>query len=346
MSRFGALVLELAQVLRDYREGTPQCVTPDRVAAWINQFRHDDREIILSEMVHIFRRFYVSRAAAEQALASRLEKLIREEAGGDPRRFVEESAFLSIQTDGASQHEMVALIDDILQLRYGVHIVNRGDTECRRFVYVDDAIYTGNTILGDLVNWSPTTSDRGWMFSDLASGHDLHIFVLIVHLADWRNYVRPRITNVAKERAINLRPDAEVVVHNNRWEASRFECLWPSSDYDSDDFKQHIESLREELREKGVYAQLLRPPGVPREETLFTSPQAREVVERAFLLHGLELWKGTRRPWIRPLGFSKLVTLGFGTLAIPYRNCPNNAPLVLWWSAGGWQPLLQRYDPY
>jgi hypothetical protein len=36
-----------------------------------------------------------------------------------------------------------------------------------------------------------------------------------------------------------------------------------------------------------------------------------------------------------------LVTLGFGSLIVTYRNCPNNAPLALWVDHP-WYPLFPR----
>ena len=36
-----------------------------------------------------------------------------------------------------------------------------------------------------------------------------------------------------------------------------------------------------------------------------------------------------------------LETLGFGSLIVTYRNCPNNAPLALWVDAP-WYPLFPR----
>src|SRR5450755_4549701 len=53
----------------------------------------------------------------------------------------------------------------------------------------------------------------------------------------------------------------------------------------------------------------------------------------------------------RVLGFMKLISLGFGTFFVTYRNISNNCPLVLWWGdpsypsthpLGKWYPLFPR----
>jgi hypothetical protein len=43
----------------------------------------------------------------------------------------------------------------------------------------------------------------------------------------------------------------------------------------------------------------------------------------------------------RPLGNMLLETLGFGSLIVTFRNCPNNAPLALW-AGDPWHPLFPR----
>ena len=43
----------------------------------------------------------------------------------------------------------------------------------------------------------------------------------------------------------------------------------------------------------------------------------------------------------RPLGNMILDTLGFGSLIVTFRNCPNSAPLALW-AGDPWHPLFQR----
>jgi hypothetical protein len=87
------------------------------------------------------------------------------------------------------------------------------------------------------------------------------------------------------------------------------------------------------------------------EESLFTSPEAREVVERAFLKAGAMLVCAAKNPAesMRPLGFEKLISLGFGSMFITYRNISNNCPLALWYgdpSKSGplslWYPLFPR----
>src|SRR5205823_14973302 len=42
-----------------------------------------------------------------------------------------------------------------------------------------------------------------------------------------------------------------------------------------------------------------------------------------------------------PLGYDVFKCVGFGSLLVTYRNCPNNCPLVLW-AGDPWFPLSPR----
>jgi hypothetical protein len=46
---------------------------------------------------------------------------------------------------------------------------------------------------------------------------------------------------------------------------------------------------------------------------------------------------------MRALGYSlpSLKDFGFGALCFTWRNVPNNAPLVFWYSGGGFTPLFK-----
>ena len=45
---------------------------------------------------------------------------------------------------------------------------------------------------------------------------------------------------------------------------------------------------------------------------------------------------------MRPLGYHNLRTLGFGSMFITYRNCPNNCPLALWVEQDAYPSLFPR----
>lgn len=84
----------------------------------------------------------------------------------------------------------------------------------------------------------------------------------------------------------------------------------------------------------------------------FSSEDGRQLLERELLLAGMQIRSISQNPSpaIRPLGLSPF-GVGFGSMIATYRNCPNNAPLALWWGDpkahsshpfSHWYPLMQR----
>lgn len=75
----------------------------------------------------------------------------------------------------------------------------------------------------------------------------------------------------------------------------------------------------------------------------FSSEQGRQLLEQEFLKAGVSVRAlcPHLNAYQRPLGNTTMKTTGFGTMFATYRNCPNNAPLVLW-AGDPWHPLLRR----
>ncbi|MBE0702816.1 MAG: hypothetical protein IH582_06560 [Afipia sp.] len=88
---------------------------------------------------------------------------------------------------------------------------------------------------------------------------------------------------------------------------------------------------------------VLRTPGQVGGLGFFSSERGRALLEQQFLVSGV----GVRamspylNVYMRPLGNSMMGTTGFGSMIVTYRNCPNNAPLVLW-AGNPWYPLFPR----
>jgi len=95
-----------------------------------------------------------------------------------------------------------------------------------------------------------------------------------------------------------------------------------------------------------------RTPGGKCEHDIFSSEEGRQLLERELLMAGMRIRSFSQNPnrALRPLGFSPF-GLGFGSTIVTYRNCPNNAPLALWWGDpekpkshpfSKWCPLVPR----
>ncbi len=164
----------------------------------------------------------------------------------------------------------------------------------------------------------------------------------------------PLILSAARGKGISIDRKYFMLIDNRRTANTDLAFLWPERIVDDQAVHSYTTELAAFFTEKGWSANdLFRPATIPGEETLFSSPQARKVVERAFLKKGIQLATAGRQraESIRPLGFEKISSLGFGTFFVTYRNIANNCPLVLWWGdpnlpathpLGKWYPLFPR----
>lgn len=123
------------------------------------------------------------------------------------------------------------------------------------------------------------------------------------------------------------------------------EVLWPATVQDDP-------AVAAYLAQQGRFPLEPRQPGGKPEIEIFSSEEGRQLLEREFLRAGVRIRGFCQNPnqIMRPLGFSSF-GVGFGSTIVTYRNCPNNAPLALWWGDPNahhnhpfsrWYPLLQR----
>lgn len=334
------LLQSIAATIADYRQGEVIRITPSHVNRWVRQFDDGDQGIILEEMDRLLQRFYYSRTRSKRSLRS----YIRQGMIGDnePRSALSRTRFLRVQQQGNSQKDLLEIVDEILQEDHGMRIADCGADSPDTFVYIDDGIYTGSRIRYDL---TPGENAPSWITNEAPEGSKLKIHVLASHKAG-EKYAMGIIRPCARRRHIVVDGMCDVRIANER-QLGGAECLWPSTVTGNPDVDSYVSDVRRFLANKGASDRLLfRPPSVPKQETLFTSSVARETVERAFLVKGAELVQSTDKASMRPLGWEKLGSLGFGTLFVTYRNIANNAPLVLWWGGGGWYPLFSPKRMY
>lgn len=91
-------------------------------------------------------------------------------AGSDPRVFWRNANFLDIQGGGNSQTEILALFSGALSACHGFTTAQCG-SEGGPFVYLDDAVFTGNRVRSDVIAWLPRAP----------SPATLHVIVIAFH---------------------------------------------------------------------------------------------------------------------------------------------------------------------
>jgi hypothetical protein len=91
------------------------------------------------------------------------------------------------------------------------------------------------------------------------------------------------------------------------------------------------------------YKPVFRTPGNVGENKFFSCEDGRHLLEQEFLKAGAKIRSlcPHLNKYQRPLGNMVLETLGFGSLFVTFRNCPNNCPLAFW-AGDPWYPLFPR----
>jgi hypothetical protein len=330
---YDELCEDLAAIISDYRDTEIDTPDADHVAKWASQFDHQDRPSIVSEMIHVFKKTYISK----QREADFLNIVLKHSniTAGEPEAFWEKATLLEIQPKSRSQKSMNAILRKLVTDTLKVKLC-RDETQTKTWIYLDDGIFTARQVISDLRKW---INDVG------ASDTTIHIIVIGSH-----TYGRYEIDKFKEEieesRDITLKFSRLISIENRKYYRRSSDILWP-------DRVNNAGVIADWLAHRGE--SLDHFVGRPGKSTgtlpLFSTHDYRVTLERAFLEKGAFICSlgDANHRLMRPLGYSGFRSVGFGTLFCTYRNCPNNAPLVLWWGDPNgnrtlrqWYPLVQR----
>lgn len=328
------LLDSLANTIADYRQNEIAPITTFHVERWLNQFDAVDQPTILSEMDSIMKRFYFSRLRVKECIRNFLkESVIRT---NDPTKLLPHISFLNIQKSGSSQGAMLGIADEVLREEYNFPLSMTGVKEVQVYIYIDDCIYTGSKLRYNLTDGKDSI---GWFSTCPSAGCTLWVYTIAGH-TEGMDYVRKYVLDAAKEKQVKVQRKTTLMINNVRKPGNDIEILWPERLQGDPDVDFYVSDLWISPAYRGDSNDLFRDDVNFSQETLFSSLEARRVVEKAFLKKGIQIIKTNKNPApsVRPLGFMKLVSLGFGTFFVTYRNIANNCPLVLWWGEPGFSP--------
>lgn len=318
------LIASILETTADYREGDLAPPTAEHVERWISQFGAEVQIPILREMDHVLKRTYFSRKGTRKFLAGlfKTEKLV----GEDPCAFWKDVKFLDIQGGGASQKEMLALFSTLLQQKCGFGTADCGSSP-KAFVYLDDAIFTGNRVRRDIETWIAKTAP---------AKARLHIVTIALHSGS-QHYADVKIKEAAAAagKTIELTWWRAIQLEDRKAHTTTSDVLRPVEIPEDEGVKAYVAAMR--------YPPSLRNPGHVGENGIFSSDAGRQLLETEFLKAGVRIREMCPHlnQYQRPLGNMILDTLGFGSLVVTFRNCPNNTPLALW-AGDPWSPLFPR----
>jgi len=331
------LLQSIANTLADYRQGEIAPIDAAHVDRWISQFDPAVHTPMLEELDHVLKETYFSKAKLRKWLG--MLASAANFVGTDPPGFWSNTTTLRLQSRGTSQGDVSSLLEQEVAATWGVTV---GATpNAGSFLYLDDFIFTGNTAVADLSAWITNTAPHRI---------DLRVVVVAVHTYG-EYYLRKQLEKAAavsgKSLSLSIWRSGEFEDRKSYINASEvFRPTRAAGDPHVDAYVAQLVALNR--------PPILRAPGAMPTTGVFASPTSRDILEWELLRAGATLRAGCANPKrvMRPLGFSTLDTLGFGATVVTYRNCPNNAPLALWWGdptavsgALAWYPLLPRRPP-
>lgn len=334
MSERDDLLASIAHTIEDYRAGEIANPSPDHVDRWVKQFGAEVQVPLLSELDHTLKRTYFPKSAVSEFFAHQIKH--NELAGASPCDFWRAAHVLDIQRQGHSQREIRQLFGVALQKQCSLALKSCGSAG-GAYIYLDDVLFTGGRIGTDL---------SAWIADKAPAEFTVHILVIAAHrLGEWQCIERLKKAAADVGKKMHIHIWAAIRLENRKARRDTCEVLWPA-------VVPQNPSLQAYLAEEKKFPFQPRQPGGKLEHDIFSSEAGRQLLEEQLLLAGMRIRSFSKNPSraLRPLGFSPF-GLGFGSMIATFRNCPNNAPLALWWGdpdaqAGhpfrNWCPLLPR----
>lgn len=350
------LITSIYQTLEDYRadENNPFVrMTSDRIRNWINQFDNDLRVPILTELDNIFKKRYCSKLKVKDFLDQVVQVLTEDFNFNSADEFLKNSDFLNLQPEGKSQRIMLSLFDELIQEKYGLSLTDCGTTSKKFSIYIDDILCTGLTLISDIKEWSEQNfSANKTNAQAVADNSTTLVFAYVfIHEKNYRKKVAEMRHKISNDVSSKHKMYRLIEIENGIGQSSKIDLLYPLENGQPQiviDYKNEItERVDNHTKKYNTISQeeFFRPAGQPATEQFFTSAENRIIVENAFLQKGIEILKNANpaNKNMRALGYSipALKNFGFGALCFTWRNVPNNAPLVFWYSGGGFKPLFK-----
>lgn len=336
MNTLSTCCASIAQTCNDYQHCD---MTTSHVEEWIMQFYPEYQLPIITEMDHILKNSYVS----QKDITSFLNKILDDSRlfGENIKEGLKGTKFLNIQTKGHSQKELLEIVENILKEKYSLTLEACGNNSPNQYFYLDDAVYSGNTLKNDLTRHAHYLSENT----------NLHV-VHIAHYSFGYWYVERNIPKELHRKKINVKFWRFHNYNNFINSPKSYDCLWPKEISTDENVCNYVHKIESECVDKNFTPRLYRNFDLTKENILKSSTN-RGIVENEFLEKGAFIISQCSSPneTMRPLGYEYLKSLGFGALFVTYRNIANNAPLVLWWGDktkpkshpfSKWHPLFPR----
>ena len=331
MANRGDLLESIAKTIEPYRAGEIPKPTADHVDRWVKQFTPEAQLAMLEEFDYVIDKSFITYDAIVKFLGMLVQNV--KLTGGNPAEFWPKVNFLKVQKDGVSQRAMLKLLAVQLKEQLGLELTECG-TPSGDYMYLDDIMCTGSRVGNDIIDW---------IKGDAPEKCRLHIVLAVTHTTGEYYLRKTRLERAKKDagkEGIDITIWHAMELENTVYWNRKADVYWPSELPANEVVKAYAES--------GKFP--FKPREAGGKSNMFKTAEGRKILEDEFLLAGMKIRSHHAAPKdsLRPLGFGQF-GIGFGSTLATYRNCPNTAPLAIWWGDGGasspalqWYPLLPR----
>jgi len=347
------LIKEIHKIIKDYRRDDlgflyRQEITKKHIENWINQFEEDDRKFLLTELLHILPKSYLSKENTLEVIGKEFEVYKKDFKYKTVQEFLKATKFLQCQGVGKSQTILLEFTDEIIQELYGMSLDDCGTGEIENWMYVDDVIASGGTFRNEIFKEIDEFGIEKFKKSNIRIictsfilhtwGRNNATFVIEKRL----EYSIQRRLSYYSVKTIDNNPHINYY-HQN----PKFNHVYPLKSDLGEEFLEFIEDAFERDYDLKNEKHAFRNPDYPKEEKFYSSKENRIRYENILLKKGIDIIYDIENltvPSIRPLGLTppSHKTLGTGSHFFSWRNVSNTCPLVFWWETNGWTPLFPR----
>ncbi|WP_418748108.1 hypothetical protein [Frisingicoccus sp.] len=347
IKQFEKLEESIADKIKDYQKDLNHWTFDDKhVDTWVNQFPEDERLVVLTETNSLLKNNYFKKQAIETFFDDIWQ--IEDIMGADPEKYISHIQFLNIQRKGKSQKRLLRLIEEYYLREKHTQINKINHAGVKKYIYLDDCMYTGFTLLKDIKNWIDTMNPN--------ENTELEIIFLGLYSGN-HQYIKKCLDEKCAEKNISV---IFTYAHryNNKFYKYPLDILWPQkveNDEYVDAYLNVMEEQKVRLKKGGLGFR--KEPIYRGESRLFTGTENRVLFEKALLKRGAYICSlpanGNDR--MKPMGYDTGISLGFGAFFVTDYNISNNCPLAFWWgnlnyssdtTLGKWYPLLPREANY
>lgn len=295
----------------------------DHVRAWIDQFPATSQVALLEALTTTLERTFIWEEDVNSYFAGLVSK----------PDFWRNAHICHGALRGASHDLTTRVTVDAIEQKFGKKALVERRTQWHtapNHVFIDDAIFSGTRVIEDYGQW---WSSMAGVTARLPNAGPLNIYFWTYTLHETgRENIEGWIDGYLRARgyAVNVRFVSRRTYEDRTQFRDHSDVLWPSEMTErAGRSRLHLANRHDLLRRSGAG-----------KSAVFPDERHRRILESELLDASVDISTRLERPWT-PLGYGRK-PFGFGSLSVSYRNCPNNAPLALWWSLPGWYALFPR----